>query len=146
MKILPTTFLAILFLGMLGLFLIAPGPILIPAPLNLLGVIPLGLGLFLAFQGSAQFRKVGTEINTFGEPDKLVTDGLFRYSRNPMYLGFLLLLLGTWILLGRLTAVLGVVIFLIVTDRFYIPYEEKMMAAHFGEAWMTYRAKVRRWV
>ena len=146
MKILPTTFLAILFLGMLGIFLLAPRPVLFPAPFNLIGMIPIGLGLLLAFQGASHFREVGTEINTFSEPDKLVTDRLFRYSRNPMYLGFLLFLLGIWILLGGLTPFLGVVIFLVVTDRYYIPYEEKMLAERFGEAWMSYRAKVRRWI
>ena len=82
----------------------------------------------------------------FKEADKLVTQGPFRYSRNPMYLGLGLVLTGTWLLLGALSCVLGVLIFLVVADCWYIRSEERMLQRKFGPAFDAYRARTRRWI
>ncbi len=114
-------------------------------PLNLIGLIPLGLGLVLSAMAERQFKSVGTNVNTFDAPTRLVTEGLFKYSRNPMYLGLVLILVGVWILLGSVTPLVGVVGFILVTDRWYIAYEEQRLNETFGQAYEAYRVRTRRW-
>ena len=63
-------------------------------PYNLIGLVPLLLGIFMVVSTGKRFRKVKTQIHTFKKPKKLVTNGLFQYSRNPIYLGFTIALLG----------------------------------------------------
>lgn len=76
----------------------------------------------------------------------LVTSGLFRVSRNPMYLGQALLL-GAWSLYtGTWTALLAVPAYVLYMNRFQIGPEERILAAKFGADYDAYRARVRRWV
>lgn len=123
-----------------------PRPQLIPYPYHLVGVLPLLAGLALTSQGTTQFDRVGTNIKTFGEPDHFVTEGLFHVSRNPMYLGMVLALSGAAMLLGSLAVWLTVLTFFVVTDRWYIAFEEKVMQRKFGRRYTTYCAQVRRWL
>jgi protein-S-isoprenylcysteine O-methyltransferase Ste14 len=118
----------------------------IPYPYNLAGIAPLLAGLGIASWGSRKFARVGTNIKTFDEPDKLVTDGLFKYSRNPMYLGFVLALAGAAILLGSLPPFFVSLAFLVVADRWYIAFEETAMARKFGGEYEVYKQKTRRWI
>ncbi|MEJ6472904.1 isoprenylcysteine carboxylmethyltransferase family protein [Pseudoalteromonas piscicida] len=115
-------------------------------PFNLLGLVPIALGLALAKSGSKLFAKEETNIMTFNKPDKLVDAGVFRYTRNPMYLGFVIALLGYAVLVGgALVSFLFVITFLLIADRWYIRFEEKMMEQTFGDAYLRYRGRVRRW-
>lgn len=115
-------------------------------PWTLLGFIPFVIGLSLAIMGSNLFNKIGTNIKTFNDPDILVTENLFRYSRNPMYLGFVVALMGIAILLGTASAWLFVILFFIVTDRWYIQFEETVMENKFGEQYTAYKKQTRRWL
>ncbi len=145
-RILPPTLLLICVLLMLLLRWLWPVQNVIPFPFNFLGIALIFLGIGMAVREDGKFAKVGTTINTFGEPEKLVTDGLFKYSRNPMYLGFALALLGVWLLLGALSPLLGVVIFVVITDRWYMPFEERMLAEKFGPEFEAYKSKTRGWI
>jgi protein-S-isoprenylcysteine O-methyltransferase Ste14 len=100
----------------------------------------------MSVREDSKFSKLGTPIKPFDEPNKLVTDGFFKYSRNPMYLGFALVLLGVWLLLGALSPLLGVVLFVAITDRWYIPFEERALVEKFGPEFQAYRSKTRRWI
>jgi protein-S-isoprenylcysteine O-methyltransferase Ste14 len=111
-----------------------------------LGIVLLGLGFWLMMAGWSQFKRAGTNINTFGRPDRLVTGGLYRYSRNPMYLGMALMLAGVGMLLGALSPFVGVLLFLIIADPGYIAYEEKALQARFGQEYATYQSNTRRWI
>jgi protein-S-isoprenylcysteine O-methyltransferase Ste14 len=75
-----------------------------------------------------------------------VVGGLYRFSRNPMYLGMGLMLVGAGVLLGALSPLFGVALFVIVADRWYIAFEEQAMQAHFGPAYAAYQARTRRWI
>ncbi len=145
-RILPPT----LMLGCLVLMGVShwvfPIRTLFPAPFNLIGIVPLVLGLFISIAADRQFARVGTNVKTFDEPGRLVMDGWFRYSRNPMYLGFVLTLAGAWMLLGSASPFLEVLIFAVIADRWYIPYEEQKMADKFGQAYEDYKRQVRRWI
>lgn len=110
--------------------------------------IPLVLaGLFLAMAGSRLFKKKGTNIMTFDEPDVLVTEGVFRWSRNPMYLGFVVALFAIAVLMGAAySSLLLAALFLLITDRWYIKFEENVMRQKFGADYDTYCNQVRRWI
>jgi protein-S-isoprenylcysteine O-methyltransferase Ste14 len=123
-----------------------PIALLFPAPFNWLGIVPLALGVYFNLTADRTFKIARTNVNTFKEPDHLVTHGLFRYSRNPMYLGFILTLIGLWILLMSASPVLGVLFFFLVTDLYYIPFEERMLARKFGLQFVTYSLKTGRWI
>ena len=83
---------------------------------------------------------------TFDEPNKLVTEGIYKITRNPMYLGFVLLLIGVAVILGSASVFSIVIIFSIITDLWYIRYEERALEKKFGSAYDTYKSKVRRWI
>jgi protein-S-isoprenylcysteine O-methyltransferase Ste14 len=118
----------------------------IALPMNFFGVPLVIGGLGMAFYHARLFRKLGTNLTTFDEPGQLVTGGMYRVTRNPMYLGFVLALLGGAIWLGTLAPFGVVITFIIITDRWYIAFEERAMAAKFGAAYDDYRRRVRRWI
>jgi protein-S-isoprenylcysteine O-methyltransferase Ste14 len=136
----------ILLIAMVALHLVLPGPVLIAFPYNLAGAALAALGLAVTLGGARRFARLGTNIKTFNEPGVLVTDGLFRWSRNPMYLGFLLFLAGVAVLLGTTTPLLGPVLFAIAADRWYIAFEERAMQKKFGASYEDYMRKTRRWL
>ena len=116
-------------------------------PYNLAGLVGIGVGLLLAMSGKRLFKKRNTNIMTFDEPTLLVTEGVYKYTRNPMYLGFVVSLLGFAILTGAAnSSFLLTVIFVLVTDRWYIKFEEQMMRDKFGQDYEDYCRKVRRWI
>ncbi len=113
--------------------------------ISVLGSVLIILGLITAKAGSDYFQKRGTNIETFSAPDILVSDGLYRYSRNPMYLGFVLIQIGLALVMGSLSASMICLFFILVMNSWYIKYEENIMFEIFGEAYMEYKAKTRRW-
>ena len=117
-----------------------------PFPYNLLGIVPIILGLGLGIAGAVTFRKAKTNLRAFTEADKLVTAGPYRFTRNPMYLGLVVTLTGVWLLLGSLSSLLAVPIFVVLADRWFISFEERMLKRKFGPAFDAYRANVRRWI
>ncbi len=119
---------------------------IIPQPYNYLGIILLLLGIVMTIKVRKLFNKIETEIHTFKKPRKLVTNGLFKFSRNPIYLGFLISLLGVWVLLGTLIPILVCVLFILVTNYWYISFEEKEMEKQFGAEYRAYKSKVNRWI
>lgn len=72
--------------------------------------------------------------------------GVFRVTRNPMYVGFVLILIGVAVLMGRLTPYIVIPIFAIVIDIVFIKAEERMLQEKFGESWSAYKKRVRRWI
>lgn len=119
---------------------------IIPEPLNYTGVALIILGIIITIIVRKEFEKLNTEIHTFKNPTKLVTNGLFKISRNPVYLGFTISLFGLWILLGTFLPIIGCLVFIIVTNNYYIPFEERMMESVFGNDYKNYKMKVRRWI
>ena len=146
MRLLPPRLVLILLAAMGALHVLLPGPMLLAFPYTLAGAAVAALGLALVLSGARLFSRVRTNIRTFNEPGVLVTGGLFRWSRNPIYLGFVLLLLGTAVLLGSATPFLAVVVFAAVADRWYIAFEERAMQAKFGDAYADYKRRTRRWI
>jgi protein-S-isoprenylcysteine O-methyltransferase Ste14 len=145
MRILPPVLLMIFTALMISLALLLPGPVIVPSPYNWLGAILIVAGFALTLPAALRFQRIGTNIRTFNDPTLLVTDGLFRFSRNPMYLGMSAALVGLGVALGTLWPLLVAVAFIIIADRWYIRFEEAAMRRKFGDAYAAYAQRTRRW-
>ena len=110
------------------------------------GLAPILAGVALNLWADGLFKKAGTEVKPFRESSSLVTDGPFRMSRNPMYLGGLLIFIGTAVLLGSLMAVLVIPPMMALVHVHFIVPEERDMARQFGAEYDAYRRRVRRWL
>lgn len=146
MKLLPPLLVLIFFLVMIASRIWFPGVVLYGPPWVNFGLILIAAGIYLTASAAGQFRRIHTNIKTFDDPDRLVTDGWFRYSRNPMYLGFALFLFGVAIGTGALIPMVLAVLFVVIADRWYIEHEEQAMQRVFGEDYESYRRTVRRWL
>jgi protein-S-isoprenylcysteine O-methyltransferase Ste14 len=124
----------------------SPLPSVIAWPRTLLGLPVLLSGVFINLTNAVRFGREQTNIVTFEDPTLLLTDGWFARTRNPMYLGFALILAGVAVFVGSLAAWLGPVAFIAVSNWWYIPFEERRLTATFGESYVAYAAKVRRWL
>ncbi|HUI89084.1 MAG TPA: isoprenylcysteine carboxylmethyltransferase family protein [Anaerolineales bacterium] len=145
-KILPPTYLFIAVVIIVILHVLLPVATLIPSPWTLLGIIPLAVGIIFAVRAEQTFREANTAVNPFDAPSTLVTVGLYRFTRNPMYLGSALMLFGASILLGSLTPYIIVIAFALLIDRTFIRMEEQRMASTFGTQYEEYKSRVRRWL
>lgn len=145
-KIMPPTWLLIAMIAMLILNFLFPIVSIIPPLWNLLGLIFLASGMILNLVADNSFKQVGTTVKLYQESSSLVIDGVFKISRNPMYLGMVLILLGIAMLLKSLSPFLVIISFAILIDRAYIQVEEQMLAGKFGGTWEAYKARTRRWL
>jgi protein-S-isoprenylcysteine O-methyltransferase Ste14 len=138
-------FIILLILSFLLIFAFPMQAVLF-APYTYFGAIIIGLGVLVALWSRELFLKGKTTLSPFEMPTALVTSGPFRISRNPMYLGMALILLGVSVLLGTLAAFAFPVIFVLIIDAKFIPNEERKLEKAFGERYRKYRKKVRRWL
>ena len=130
--------------------------VLLPAPvLALPPGVRVGMALALAAVGAGfdvaglwAFRKARTTVNplTPHRSVAVVSTGVYRLTRNPMYLGLALILLGLAVYLASPWALLGPLVFAAYITRFQIVPEERALQARFGTAYTAYRARVRRWL
>lgn len=110
-------------------------------------------GILLGFAGFGfmmsawfHFRIIGTTVTTNAAASKLVETGAFRYSRNPMYVGFVTLLVAGSITFLSWAFLVASGLMLVYLDHYVIPREEQYLVAAFGDAYEAYCAKVRRWL
>ena len=115
-------------------------------PWRWVGVMPVAVGLALNLLADGAFKRVQTTVQPFEESSQLVTGGVFRVSRNPMYLGMVLVVAGVALLLGTAGPWLAAAGLAVALDRAFIGPEERMLAATFGQEWESYRRRVRRWI
>jgi len=121
---------------------------LVERPWNMAGAILMSVALVPAAAAFALFRRNRTSANPH-HPEKarvLVTSGIFRWTRNPMYLSLLTLLLGWGLLLGSLSALTLPALFAALVTRLQIIPEERILASHFAEEFRDYAKRVRRWI
>ena len=142
----PPVLFSLCVAAMVALRLWGPVTGLVPHPFNWLGMVLIAAGLAVGLSGVWQFHKAHTTVKPFHKPASLVTGGVYRFTRNPMYLGLVIDLCGVWVLLGPLLAAAPVLVFVVVADRWYIRVEERMLADKFGEQFHEYCARTRRWL
>jgi protein-S-isoprenylcysteine O-methyltransferase Ste14 len=145
-RLMPPTYLGLSIVLMVLLHFVFPVTRIMGFPWNLLGLGPLISGIAINLIADRAFKTRGTTVKPFEASSALVTEGVFRLSRHPMYFGFVLVLLGIAVLVGSLTPFAVVVAFGVLMDRVFIPAEEAAMETTFGTAWLGYKAKVRRWI
>lgn len=145
-KIKPPTYLLLAIIFVIALHYSLPGMTLIPSPWTLLGIIPVVAGLAINISADQVFHRAETAICPFDLPSALVTYGPYRFTRNPMYLGFVLILAGVAILMGSLTPFLVVFAFWLLLDQMFISMEEQKLAAKFVARWDKYKSQTRRWL
>ncbi|MEP0986788.1 isoprenylcysteine carboxylmethyltransferase family protein [Ekhidna sp.] len=108
----------------------------------------LAAGVLIAFSGIIKFRMKGTTVDPL-HPDKataLVSTGIYRYTRNPMYLGMALVLLGGIIRVGNVVGISGLLFFVWYLTQFQVKPEEEALLEIFKDEYKSYCAKVRRWI
>ena len=113
-----------------------------------LAVLLAAVGLVICVAGVVQFRRAKTTVNplTPETTTAMVTSGIYRFSRNPMYLGFLLALTGWAVFLSHVLVFVFLPLFVVYMNRFQIIREERALAAKFGRHFTDYRGSVRRWL
>lgn len=144
-RILPPTYLLLALLTMAVLHFLLPLRQVATFPWSLTGIAPLLCGLSLNLEADRRFKQHKTTVKPYESSTSLVTVGVYRISRHPMYLGFVLILFGVAILLGSLSALSVVFAFAVLMEYVFVRMEERMMATTFGDEWLAYKAKVRRW-
>ena len=123
-----------------------PGPRFTSLEGQLAGGVLIVIGLALLVVAGGLFQKAGTNLIPFREVTALVTTGVYRYSRNPMYLGMASVLLGLAVTVGATTALLVPPIFMAIIEFRYIRPEEEMLRGVFPEEFPAYCQRVRRWI
>lgn len=110
-------------------------------------VLMLG-GVAIAVSGLVQFRRHRTTVDPMNpqRSSAVVTSGVYRFSRNPMYLGFLLVLAGLASILGSMVAVALLPVFVIYLNRYQIAPEERALVKCFDQEYVAYCQRVRRWL
>jgi protein-S-isoprenylcysteine O-methyltransferase Ste14 len=125
---------------------IFPIEMLFHSSLRYSGIVLILVGMVLNLVASSKLRISQTPVEFNQTPAQLVITGPYRYSRNPIYLGGLIVLLGVALLLGSLVSFFFPVILFLLLQFLYIPFEEREMERVFGLQYIDYKRKVRRWV
>ena len=121
-------------------------------PLTLLPSLPVtaisvsAVGFALTIPAWWLFKVNNTAICPTAASSSLVTHDVFALSRNPMYLGMIMMLAGLALAFGSLPFYAALVIYGLVLDRIFCPYEEQKLARTFGQQFAAYRMQVRRWL
>jgi protein-S-isoprenylcysteine O-methyltransferase Ste14 len=148
LKIPPPVIVAAVATGMWAAAQALP-PLGIPAALRIATAAAIAVaGVILSAWGIAAFRRARTTINPHrpGEATALVCTGPYRFTRNPMYAGMLLVLVAWAVFLASLPASLGPLVFILYINRFQIESEERALRWLFGGEYVAYKARVRRWL
>ena len=120
-------------------------PIPIPAGHGI-GLLLLILGFAAGYSGFSALQKAGTPVRPGDEPTKLVTSGPYRITRNPMYLGLELVLLGAFFLAKSPFFLIPPIVFFLLINFLQSPFEENLMTERFGGSYTEYCQRVRRWL
>ena len=149
LKIPPPLVAAVVAGGMYAAASLLPPVLALPPGVRAGAALGLAVaGACLDLAGLLAFRKAKTTVNplTPGKTAAVVTTGVYRLTRNPMYLGLALILLGLAVYLGSVWALAGPMVFAAYITRFQIAPEERALTARFGAAYSAYCARVRRWL
>jgi protein-S-isoprenylcysteine O-methyltransferase Ste14 len=145
-KILPPIYFIIFLLASIILNFAFPLVVIMNSPWKYLGIPLIVFGIVLNIWTDNLLKKFKTTVKPDQKPTVFIDSGSFKINRHPMYLGMFLILVGISLILGSITAFISPVIFIIITEIKFIPMEEKNMEKSFGEKYLKYKKKVRRWI
>jgi protein-S-isoprenylcysteine O-methyltransferase Ste14 len=135
--ILPPTCFFLAILAIVLLHILLPLKPVLAMPWGLIGILPLVVGLWANVWASNAFNRANTTVKPYEESTRLVTDGFYRFTRHPMYVGMTASVLGLALLLGSLGP--------LVMRRFML-LEEAAMERTFADEYRAYCRRVRRWL
>lgn len=144
--ILPPVYFLGALVGMATLHLVLPIAALIQAPYSYVGVAFVLFGAWIVIWAARLFDRAGTPIKPFERSSRLVTSGPYRFTRNPMYLGMVAILIGVGLLLGSLGPFLIIPPFVYVIQRTFIRCEEAILEEAFGDDYVKFKDRVRQWI
>ena len=148
LKIPPPAVALLVAVGMWGISL-TTATVEIPALIRAIAATAIALvGIGAAISGTVAFRRAKTTVNPL-KPEttsSLVTDGIYRFTRNPMYVGLAVALLAWAVFVSSPLGFFGPLVFILYITRFQIIPEERVLSAMFGIAYSEYQSKVRRWL
>lgn len=115
---------------------------------SIISIFILSIGILILLNPVLKFKKSKTTINPikFKKVNKLVTSGIYKYSRNPMYLGLLIIVISSSIFYLNIYSILTPLFFYLWINRFQIKREEVFLTKKFGEDYLSYKKKTRRWI
>ena len=145
-RILPPVYFLVALVVMAGLHFLLPIARIVRPPYSHGGGLLIVAGLVVVVWAARLFHRAGTAIKPFEKSSALVTDGPYQYSRNPMYLGMVFVLVGMGLVLGAISPFLVVPIFIWVIQQRFIQPEEAMLEGTFGSSYTAYKKHVRRWL
>lgn len=148
LKIPPDAVFLFFGLVMWGVSRLVPPVASSPTARHSISIVFFLVGMSLVGSGGFLFLKARTTVDPT-KPDKaskLVTSGIYRFTRNPMYLGMLFVLVGWAVFLSNVLSLLCAGAFILYMTEFQIKPEEKALSALFGTEYETFKAKVRRWL
>jgi protein-S-isoprenylcysteine O-methyltransferase Ste14 len=123
-----------------------PGPRFTSLAGQLAGGLLILIGLLLLVSAGGLFKRAGTDLIPFRNVSALVTEGIYRYTRNPMYLGMVAVLLGCAITVGSTLALCIPAIFAVIIEARFIRPEEALLRDLFPGEYIAYCERVRRWI
>jgi protein-S-isoprenylcysteine O-methyltransferase Ste14 len=123
-----------------------PLPYIVPALLQNIGFALVIIGFVLGLMAFNEFRKARTTVDPHGSVSQVVTGGIYRFTRNPIYLGFLLMIVGLPLNSGLYWGLLMAPLFVITLNRLVIEREEAYLQNKFKDQFTNYKSRVRRWL
>ena len=144
--IFPPVWLAFGLIAVFALNEYIPGPRFTSGTFQFVGGVVIVAGLLLLVIAGGLFKQAGTDLIPFKDVRALVTDGVYTFTRNPMYLGMALVQLGCAVTVGATTALLVAPVFMVIIELRFIRPEEEMLRRLFPEEFPAYCQRVRRWI
>ena len=114
--------------------------------IQLMGIVPLVVGIWLLASARIAFRRHRTPMSPLMPTVELVQDGPYKFTRNPQYLAFALMYVSAALLMNSTYLLIVLPLILVLFDRAQIPREERYLQERFGDEYTQYKAKVRRWI
>lgn len=143
----PLIFVSILAVGLAIDFLVYRMPTgLLLLPRGLAGAVLAGLSILIVLAAWLRFRRAGTPVEPWRTSTALVTDGIYGWTRNPMYLAMALLYIAIALAVDSLVTMLLLIPLLVLLHYGVIRREERYLERKFGESYRIYRQRVRRWI
>ena len=143
---LPPVILVTFLLLQVGFHKLLPIAHWLQPPASYGGAVLIAAGIAIVAGPALAFARAQTTIIPFQESDALLTDGMYRITRNPMYLGMLSILLGVATLCGSVSPLVVAILFVPVLNVRVIRHEEAMLTERFGAEYEAYMDSVRRWI
>jgi len=145
-KIMPTNYFLILLLLLILFHFILPIITFEYSPYNYFGIVFILFGGFINLWTDALLKKGETTVKPHLKPSNLIISGPFKFTRHPMYLGMLSILLGAAVIAGSLVSFIFPLIYIGLMEILFIPMEERNLVEAFDKGYTEYREKVRKWI